>query len=83
MGTMALTTNDQIALRLLLAPMTEASRKQALKRASRGAAARVHNLCACPECGHRGPHESNGATGSELNLLCVRCGTQFEPEFSS
>lgn len=34
----------------------------------------------CPECGHKGPHETNGARRfAELSLLCAGCGYSFDP----
>lgn len=34
----------------------------------------------CPDCGHKGPHETNGMRRfAELSLLCAGCGYSFDP----
>lgn len=37
----------------------------------------------CPECGHAGPHEDNGATGNHQSWLCAGCHMVFDaPEIA-
>lgn len=70
-------TADQMAIRILLAPVEPAARDRALARL-RVAVERVHEP-ACPACGSRGPHEDNGASRRDLVFLCA-CGEQFDAE---
>ena len=34
----------------------------------------------CPFCGHRGPHDDNGASGRNQTFMCAdpECGEQFD-----
>jgi transposase-like protein len=68
---------DQAALRILLdGKLTEKQRQAQLSAAK--ARNVLDNRVECPDCGHKGPHEDNGARGSELTYLCVSCHSQFE-----
>jgi hypothetical protein len=69
--------SDKAALALLLSPTTtEDERWRALSKLSKRVFA---NRCECPECGHEGPHDDNGARGEELAFACAGCGLHFHP----
>lgn len=40
---------------------------------------RIYGRVECPECGDRGPHDSNVSRGEET-WCCEKCGTHFELE---
>jgi hypothetical protein len=80
---MSMKTYNQQALGILL--NTKISAKERQKRLSR-LAKEAKNLqegrVECPECGHNGPHDSNGLPHQhdEHTLCCSGCGMQFLPE---
>lgn len=72
---------DQAALRIMLdGRLTAAQRQAKLTRLARAVSDAVECRVSCPDCGHRGPHESNGDRREPM-LCCTECGAHFdEPE---
>ena len=70
---------DKQAFAILVNPsMSKSQKDSALAALARTAKAQLNNEFPCPACGHEGPHEDNGLTGSNRTYLCLACGHQFE-----
>lgn len=74
-------TGNQIALSILMNPrLTEKQRDAKLKAAAKKLKDQLENRVECPECDDQGPHDDNGARGSELSYCCRKCGTHFDAD---
>jgi transcription elongation factor Elf1 len=73
---------DKMALDLLLNTKISAKgRQQQLSKLAKEVSAKEEGRVECPECGHKGPHDSNGLPHQhdEHTLCCCECGMQFCP----
>lgn len=73
-------TYDELAVEVLLGPGSEKQKQAKLSKLAKQARDRLENRIECPECGHKGPHDDNGRTGSQRSYCCCNCGTHFDEE---
>jgi len=71
-------TYDEMAVEILMGPGLVKTKQSKLSKLAKQAAARLENRVECPECGHEGPHEDNGCSGSQKSYLCSGCGCCFD-----